>query len=232
MALQSGNFFLCLPLPSSSYAGTAVRRIAFGVPVGTPPHAPPKEYLQQFFDAYGMGAIPLSKLGVDAPIKIDEVVWSARFQMHSALASTHFTRLHSADGKTTGGVVCLVGDAAHKHPPAGGQGMNLGIRDAVFLGPVLAQHLKSAEGMSVSDAQKLDGPLLAWAKVRHGRALKVIRTAKDAISRASIKDETVWYLGFIPVNWLKVRNFFMWVMISTGIMARVMPWQLSGLKAR
>lgn len=179
-----------------------------------------------------MGSIPLSKLGADKPLKIEEVVWSARFQMHSAIASTPYTRLPSADGKTTGGVVCLVGDAAHKHPPAGGQGMNLGIRDAVFLGPVLAQHLRSSTVMSsVSDLQKLDEPVQAWANTRHERALNVIRMAKTAISRASIKDETVWYLGFIPVNWLRVRNFFLWIMISSGLVARVMPWQFSGLKA-
>src|SRR5690606_14880482 len=34
--------------------------------------------------------------------------------------------------------VLLAGDAAHVHPPAGGQGLNLGVQDAVNLGWKLA----------------------------------------------------------------------------------------------
>src|SRR5207244_11462679 len=36
------------------------------------------------------------------------------------------------------GRVLLAGDAAHIHPPAGGQGLNLGVQDAVNLGWKLA----------------------------------------------------------------------------------------------
>ncbi|MEU8874789.1 rifampin monooxygenase [Streptomyces javensis] len=40
------------------------------------------------------------------------------------------------------GRVLLAGDAAHIHPPTGGQGLNLGIQDAVNLGWKLAGHIR------------------------------------------------------------------------------------------
>jgi 2-polyprenyl-6-methoxyphenol hydroxylase-like FAD-dependent oxidoreductase len=40
------------------------------------------------------------------------------------------------------GRVFLAGDAAHIHPPAGGQGLNLGIQDAFNLGWKLAAHIR------------------------------------------------------------------------------------------
>jgi 3-(3-hydroxy-phenyl)propionate hydroxylase len=40
------------------------------------------------------------------------------------------------------GRVLLAGDAAHIHPPDGGQGLQLGVQDAVNLGWKLAQVVK------------------------------------------------------------------------------------------
>jgi 2-polyprenyl-6-methoxyphenol hydroxylase-like FAD-dependent oxidoreductase len=233
MILNNGNFFICIPLSPACYDGERVWRVAIGIPVGNPPHAPDAEYLQGLVDAYGPGSIPLSASRNTTPIKVEKVIWSARFRMDSAISSTPFIRLDSPAGHASGGVVILVGDAAHKHPPTGGQGMNLGIRDAVLLGPVLAEHQRrrtSAEdGQSLA---QLDAPLAEWAEVRHARAIKVIALAKRVLSLGSWKDETVWYYGLIPVNWVRVRNFAMWLMNVTGYTRRVTPWQLSGLLNR
>ncbi len=66
---------------------------------------------------------------------VDEVAWSSRFRVHHRLAAAYQS-----------GPVFLAGDAAHVHSPAGGQGMNLGIRDAVALGDLLAGALAGGEG--------------------------------------------------------------------------------------
>ncbi|WP_030452491.1 FAD-dependent monooxygenase [Herbidospora cretacea] len=83
----------------------------------------------------------------DRPPTIDDV----RRRLH-ALAGTdfgvHSPRWLSRFGDATRladhyrlGRVLLAGDAAHIHPPIGGQGLNLGVQDAVNLGWKLAAHI-------------------------------------------------------------------------------------------
>ena len=43
------------------------------------------------------------------------------------------------------GRILLAGDAAHVHSPAGGQGMNTGIQDAIALAGALAAALESKD---------------------------------------------------------------------------------------
>lgn len=62
--------------------------------------------------------------------RVDEVIWSSRFRVHHRVANRYRS-----------GRILLAGDAAHVHSPAGGQGMNTGIQDAVALGDALADVL-------------------------------------------------------------------------------------------
>ncbi|MEU8633954.1 FAD-dependent monooxygenase [Amycolatopsis sp. NPDC048633] len=60
--------------------------------------------------------------------RVTEVVWSSRFRVHHRVADRY-----------RAGRILIAGDAAHVHSPAGGQGMNTGIQDAVALGRLLAR---------------------------------------------------------------------------------------------
>ncbi|MFE9689882.1 FAD-dependent monooxygenase [Micromonospora sp. NPDC005806] len=78
------------------------------------------------------------------PDRVTELLWRSRFRVHHRIA-----------GAYRAGRVVLAGDAAHVHSPAGGQGMNLGLRDAVALGDALAAVLAGRP------ATVLDGYALA-----------------------------------------------------------------------
>ncbi|MFE2869682.1 FAD-dependent oxidoreductase [Embleya sp. NPDC059259] len=59
-------------------------------------------------------------------VLVEEVVWGSRFRVHHRIADTY-----------RAGRILPAGDAAHVHSPAGGQGMNAGILDAVALAHAL-----------------------------------------------------------------------------------------------
>ena len=77
-----------------------------------------RAFVQQMLDERGLGA---------GRMVVTDVVWGSRFRIHHRVADTY-----------RAGRLLLAGDAAHVHSPAGGQGMNLGIQDAVALADALA----------------------------------------------------------------------------------------------
>lgn len=67
----------------------------------------------------------------DTDFGVDNVTWLSRFTDAARQAETYRK-----------GRILLAGDAAHVHSPAGGQGLNIGLQDAVNLGWKLAQVVK------------------------------------------------------------------------------------------
>ena len=84
------------------------------------PEQPGAAYVQALLDARGPRA--------RACASCSEVLWGSRFRVHHRVADVY-----------RAGRVLLAGDAAHVHSPAGGQGMNVGILDAVSLAGALEQ---------------------------------------------------------------------------------------------
>ncbi len=99
-------------------------------PVVDAPEEPSAQYVQQILDSRGSGA---------GRMVVTDVIWGSRFRIHHRVADTY-----------RAGRLLLSGDAAHVHSPAGGQGMNLGIQDAVALADALSRVL-AGEPDSVLD---------------------------------------------------------------------------------
>lgn len=67
-----------------------------------------------------------SSLLRSSPAKVLDLSWSTRFRVHHRIAKSYRHRS-----------LFVIGDAAHVHSPAGSQGMNTVLIDAVVLGEVL-----------------------------------------------------------------------------------------------
>ncbi|KAE9391212.1 FAD/NAD-P-binding domain-containing protein [Gymnopus androsaceus JB14] len=182
----------------------AVYRIGFNVPraLGEPPSQPSLEFLQANMDQYGPLHLSSDRKVNPNPVHITKVHWSTRFRTHSAIADVFFKRVH-------GGIVFLVGDAAHIHSPAGGQGMNLGLRDATGLGPILAEHIRTRELTKERDMNAEDTTALeSYAALRRIRGLGNIKFTKDYmgtidfVMRPHLLSWPMWalrMLSYLPV---------------------------------
>ena len=80
-----------------------------------------------------------------------EAVFDTDFGVHNATWISRFTDATRQAEAYRRGRVLLAGDAAHIHYPAGGQGIGLGIQDAVNLGWKLSQVVKGTSSESLLD---------------------------------------------------------------------------------
>lgn len=133
VAAAAGVLFVFCLRERATWRLLATRAATDGGPPGQPQEPVPVGELQQLLDGAGLAA------------HIAEVAWSARVPLQHRLAS-HYRE----------GPVFLVGDAAHVHSPAGGQGMNTGIQDATNLGWKLAFAARSPAGRDVLERRLLD----------------------------------------------------------------------------
>ena len=104
---------------------------------------------------------------VTEPARVHEIVWGSRFLVHHRLADRY-----------RAGRILLAGDAAHVHSPAGGQGMNTGIQDAVALGRALAAVLGGR-----ADETRLD----QYERTRRPVAERVVSFTDRATRMATLR---------------------------------------------
>ena len=171
------------PLPGDIYRIVA--------PVHDAPDEPSAAFIQQILDDRGLGA---------GRMIVTDVVWGSRFRIHHRVADSY-----------RAGRLLLVGDAAHVHSPAGGQGMNLGIQDAVALADALAAVLAGAPDTVLDD----------YSAARRPIAQQVVEMT-DRLTR----------LATLPRALRPIRN------VAIGMAGRIPPvqralaWRLSGLVYR
>ena len=107
-------------------------------------------------------------------------VWGPDFGVHSPTWIASFTDMTRQAASYRQGRVLIAGDAAHVHYPIGGQGLNIGVQDAVNLGWKLANVVKGVSPESLLDTYHAE---------RHPVAARVLQTtmAATALSRSDAR---------------------------------------------
>jgi 3-(3-hydroxy-phenyl)propionate hydroxylase len=103
------------------------------------------------------------------------------YGIHNPTWITRFTDVTRQAAAYRKGRVLLAGDAAHVHSPVGGQGLNIGVQDAVNLGWKLAQVVK---GISP------EGLLDTYHAERHPVAARVLRITMAQVALMRPDDRT------------------------------------------
>jgi hypothetical protein len=95
------------------------------------------------------------------------------YGMHSPIWISRFTDMTRQAATYRKGRVLIAGDAAHVHAPDGGQGLNIGVQDAVNLGWKLAQVVKRISPECLLDTYHVE---------RHPVAARVLRSTMAAVA--------------------------------------------------
>jgi 3-(3-hydroxy-phenyl)propionate hydroxylase len=108
-----------------------------------------------------------------------KAVYGTDFGVHSPTWLSRFSdAVRQADSYRKGRIL-LAGDAAHIHPPLGGQGLNLGVQDAVNLGWKLAQVVKGISPVALLDTYQAERHPAAARVLRNTIAQGVLRRPDD-----------------------------------------------------
>lgn len=118
--------------------------------------------------AEGLTALIAARSG-RADIVATSVSWASAYQMNARLADSYRV------GRTF-----LIGDAAHIHPPTGGQGLNTSVQDAYNLGWKLGAVLAGAADSLLDTYEEERRPV---AQAMLGLATKLLDEAKQSVLR-------------------------------------------------
>jgi 3-(3-hydroxy-phenyl)propionate hydroxylase len=103
------------------------------------------------------------------------------YGVHSPTWISRFTDMTRQAASYRKGRVLLAGDAAHVHPPQGGQGLNTGVQDAVNLGWKLAQ---------VVSGTSPDGLLDTYQAERHPVGARILQNSMAQMALSATDERT------------------------------------------
>src|SRR3954447_3386299 len=108
-------------------------------------------------------------------------VFGTDFGVHSPTWISRFTDMTRQAAAYRAGRVLLAGDAAHVHYPAGGQGLSLGVQDAVNLGWKLAQVVNGTSPESLLDTYQDECHPVGARALRYTMAQAALQRRDDRI---------------------------------------------------
>ncbi|HEX5852692.1 MAG TPA: FAD-dependent monooxygenase [Solirubrobacteraceae bacterium] len=132
------------------------------------------------------------------------VVYGTDFGIHSPTWISRFTDMTRQAAAYHAGRVLLAGDSAHVHYPAGGQGLSLGVQDAVNLGWKLAQVVNGTSRESLLDTYHDERHPVAARALQHTMAQAALqrrdermKALVDVVSELASMDEPRKHLAGI-----------------------------------
>jgi 2-polyprenyl-6-methoxyphenol hydroxylase-like FAD-dependent oxidoreductase len=175
-----GGLNVLAPLPDDIFRIVA--------PAADAPQVPSAAFVQSLLDTRGFGP---------GRTAVTELLWGTRFRIHHRVADSY-----------RAGRLLLAGDAAHVHSPAGGQGMNLGITDAVALAGALSEVLHGGSETALD----------AYGTSQRQRAEQVLKLT-GRLTR----------IATLPRALRPIRNSAMQLTARVPAVRRQLAFQLSGL---
>ncbi|PDQ22488.1 pentachlorophenol monooxygenase [Mesorhizobium sanjuanii] len=170
LLFASAGLVVVAPLPDGSYRVVAT--------VDDAPEKPDVADIQALLDSRG----PTKER-----TRVIDLMWSSRFRVHHRLV-----RAYRKDR------LFLMGDAAHVHSPAGGQGMNTGIIDAVMLGQLLGD---------VVNGVRPEAELDLYEKLRRPAAQEVLELAGRMTEMALARSPVKRFLRNLALSVLNLNPF-------------------------
>jgi 2-polyprenyl-6-methoxyphenol hydroxylase-like FAD-dependent oxidoreductase len=130
-------------------------------------------------------------------------IYGTDFGIHSPTSISRFTDMTRQAAAYRTGRVLLAGDSAHVHYPVGGQGLSLGLQDAVNLGWKLARVIDGSTPESLLDTYQSERHPVTARTLRHTMALTALqrqdertKALVDVVSElASMDEPRKWLVG-------------------------------------
>ncbi|KAF7320596.1 FAD/NAD(P)-binding domain-containing protein [Mycena chlorophos] len=205
VVLGGGGMLITAPLVPEPGMPNLFRMYLGITGLAPPPPRPDAAFVQEVINRRGPGSHDTTQ---GPPPKIAKVLDASRYRLVEGLAESYIKQADAG-----GAFVLLAGDAAHRHGPAGGQGMNVGICDGCELADAIAEHV------FLREEKPSAGPFQTYNNNRRSAAKQVIAMVRD-MTQAERGEET-W------VAWAKLKA--LGLALKVPKVNAMMAYRVSGL---